>query len=164
MTVTIGIFDKEDEVLQAVRLLREAGVEQEEIRVVVNNREGAPLLAADGEVAIEELYEIQAIRSHDENGDVLPFGTAPMATGGFPVGSMSMNSNSGTAGVVFYGSNSDEEASSSGVLHAIGIPENAAKQCGQAVESGQYLLVAKTDPELDAQDCLRQAGASDVFQ
>ncbi len=161
MAVTIGIYEKEDKALEAIRLLREAGAEGDDIRVVFGNREGAPLLASNGSVHIEELYEIQQVRSHDED-DALPLGVAPIAAG-YPAGNSTMNSGP-AAGVVMAGFDSDSGPSSEAVLQDIGIPSDAAEQCGKAIESGRFVLVVDVDSEINVQSLLRHAGASEVLK
>jgi 3-hydroxyisobutyrate dehydrogenase-like beta-hydroxyacid dehydrogenase len=42
MTVNIGIFQKQEDVVEAIRLLREAGLDHDDIRVIVKNAENAP--------------------------------------------------------------------------------------------------------------------------
>ncbi|MCD9025978.1 general stress protein [Cohnella silvisoli] len=159
MAVTVGIFNKEEEVLEAIRLLREAGVDKDEIRVVVGNREGAPILASNGDVHIEELYEIQETRELDGEDRIFPIGVAPSVTG-YPVGNTLMGI--GTASVIVAGYDSEDGLSSEEVLKDIGIPGEAAKKCGEAVESGSYLLVADADSEINASSLLKHAGASDI--
>ncbi len=158
MAVSIGIFEKEEEVLEAIRLLREAGADRDEIRVVVNNREGAPLLASDGNVNMEELYRIQSARKYEEDLDI-PIGAAPIATG-YPVGNTSVNS--GPAGVILAGFGSDDGPNSKGVLQDIGIPSQSAELCGKAIENGRFVLVADTDSEISSQSLLKHAGADVV--
>jgi len=156
MAVTIGIFEKEENVLEAIRLLRQAGVEQDEIRVIVNNREGAPILAASGDVNLEELYEIQETRRHEEDGGPI-LGVAPVAAG-FPIGNSSMGT--GPAGFVVAGIDSEEDSGREEILRDIGIPSSSAAQCRQAAEKGHFVLAA--DSKISVQALLSQAGA-DAF-
>lgn len=161
MAVTVGIYEKEDKALEAIRLLREAGAEEDDIRVVVGNREGAPMLASNGNIPIEELYEIQQVRSHDED-DTLPLGVASIGTG-YPAGSTTMNPGP-VAGVILAGVDSENRLNSEAVLRDIGIPSDAAEQCGKAIESGQFVLVVDVDSEINVQTLLRHAGASEVLK
>jgi hypothetical protein len=156
MAISIGIFEKEEDVLEAIRLLREAGVDQDEIRVVVNNREGAPMLASDGNVNIEELYRIESARSYDDDGS-FPLGVVPIAAG-YPVGSTSVSS-SGPSGVILAGLGSDDVPDSERILRAIGIPSQSAEQCGHAIENGKYVLVSDADSDINSQSLLKHAGA-----
>ncbi len=158
MALTIGIFEKEEEVLRAIRLLREAGADQDEIRVVVGNSENAPILASRTDIRLEEIYAIQEARKRGEDAD-LPLGVAPIATG-YPVGNTTIGT--GPAGVVLAGIDSGDDSGSEEVLQAIGIPGKAAEQCGKAVESGHYLLIADVDSEINTRSLLSHAGAANV--
>jgi hypothetical protein len=160
MAVAIGIFDKEEEVLEAIRLLREAGVDKEEIRLVVGNREGAPILASSGDVQIEELYEIQEARAHNGDDQVLPPGVTPIATG-YTLGSTA--NGFAPAGVLMVRSGWDDGPGSEEILRDIGIPNQETERCGKAVESGRFLLVADAESEINARTLLSHAGAAEVF-
>lgn len=156
MTVTIGIYEKEENVLEGIRLLREAGVDKGEIRIVVNNIEGAPILTSVADVPVEEIYAIQKARAEDE-GPLL--GSVPYPTG-FPVGNASTTT--GPVGIILPRIDSDNGPSSMEVLSDIGIPSDSADRCGRAVEAGNYLLITESDSQTNVQSLLRHAGASDV--
>ncbi|MFC5468640.1 hypothetical protein ACFPPD_07890 [Cohnella suwonensis] len=158
MAVTVGIYDKEEQVLEAIRLLREAGAEEDDLRVVVNNREGAPLLSADGHIRMEELYRIQATRERE--GDGAPIvAYAPLA-GGYPVGVPAIGS--GPSGVVLTGLGTGNAAGAKEVMLDIGVPANAAEKCARAVESGKYALVADVAEDISSETLIGHAGAIDV--
>lgn len=160
MSVSIGIFEQEDKVLEAIRLLRNAGVETNEIRVIVSNREGAPLLASTGEVNLEELYEIEEARD-DEEDVGLPLAAAPLA-GGFPVG-MGTSFGANPAGVIITGYDSAAGSGTEKTLREIGIPDHAAESCRRAVESGSYVLMADASSELNLSTLLSDAGAHETM-
>lgn len=158
MAENIAIYDKEANVLEAIRLLREAGAEEDDIRVIVNNREGVPLLSSHHDVRIEELYEVQLTRGDESDKDTLvtaahnpPFPIGASATGPGPVG------------VVFAGGFGYDEPGSEELLREMGIPANAAGRCAEAVENGRCVVVADTEAGINASALLRQAGARDVI-
>ncbi|TVX95495.1 general stress protein [Cohnella terricola] len=157
--VVVGIFDQESEVLEAMRSLREAGAAQEEIRVVVGNREGARILASSPQVNLEELYEIQETRQREEDNNFF-VGSAPVAFAFSPGNTTMGNGMPGAivAGNVFFG----DGAGSEKLLKDIGIPAGCTDLCAKAVENGQYLLVADTVSEIDVQSMLAKAGAIHV--
>jgi hypothetical protein len=159
LTVTIGIFDKEEEVLEGIRLIQKAGVDKDKIRVVVGNLEGAPLLSSSRDVHIEELYEIQETRWHDEDAPTIPLITPNFA--GFTAGSTM----SGGVPVIvpMSGFGLDDGPRSVEILQDIGIPDQAAEKCGKAIESGCFLLVTDADANINARTLLNHAGAADVF-
>lgn len=158
MTVNIGIFDKEESVLNAVRLMREAGAEEEDIRVIVNNREGAPQLASREDIRMEELYEIQESRNRDADGnrsEMLIPGVI-----GYPAGMSTIGPV--PAAIVISGNSVFEGPDSAEILGEMGIPGHAAKRCAEAIESGRYVLVADTDPDISSESLLDHAGAAEI--
>jgi hypothetical protein len=157
MEVTVGIFEKEVDVLEGIRLLREAGVDQGEIRIVVNNREGVPILTSNVDVPIDELYAIQEARRDGDEGD-LYLGAVPFAMG-YPVGNTVTNT--GAIGAVVAGFDSDGPSIEE-VLNDIGISGIAAELCEKAVETGRYLLVADSDLDINVQSLLHLAGAVNI--
>ncbi|WP_158602439.1 general stress protein [Cohnella endophytica] len=159
MAMKIGIFDKEENVLDAIRLLREAGAEEEDIRVIVNNREGAPQLSSQDDIRMEELYEIQQARSREADGDRSVIVTPSVV--GYPVGTSPLGSG-GLVGVVVNGDSVYDGPDSSDVLRDMGIPRNAAERCARAIEKGRYVLVADTESDIRAESLLDHAGAGEV--
>jgi hypothetical protein len=160
MTITMGIFEREEAVLEGVRLLREAGLKQSEIRIIVGNLEGAPLIASNADVPIEELNAIQETRRATEEGS-LPLGAVPLSTA-YPAGNAVTGAGPG-GGVVFTGILDEDGPSRAEVLSDIGIPSSAIKSCGIAIESGHYILVADANsPNMEA--ALRSAGANIVAE
>ncbi len=150
----IAIFDNEQGVLDAIRLLREAGAEQDDIRVVVNNREGAPRLTSEGNVRIEELYELQLARL-DNGGD------ARLITPGLQPGGLSQYGSTGLEAALV-GNPHRDEPSSEELLRDIGIPGEAAGCCAKAIENGRYVVVTDTEVGINAEALLRRSGATDI--
>lgn len=160
MAVTIGVFENEDDVLEAVRLLREAGLDRDDLRIVVNNSEGAPILSSQSDIPIDEVQAIQTTRDGARLGtDVLPVGGVPLAAG-FTTGSAGLNV--APSGGVLIGALNEDGYGTVEVLRDIGIPGDAADRCSTEVESGRYLLVAETEADGSAESMLRHAGAAKV--
>lgn len=162
MSVHIGIFNKEEEVVEAIRMLREAGVDHDGIRVIVKNAENAPLIASRTDIAVEDLTDIEDARDRDTGvTDGLPIGVvgvtagnlgsgAPFAgyPGGFVIGAFDWDEDNG-----------DRER----VLRDVGVPDHAAERCEDEVGAGRYLVLADSDEDTNAPTILRHAGASDVL-
>lgn len=167
MTVKIGVFNREEAVLEAVRIIRESGAEREELRIVVDNKENAPLLAANSEVPVEEIHGILADRRRYGDGSDVVIPVAPVGTTtGFPggIGAVPGGAPGPIAAVPIFaadGRGPDREQ----VMQEIGIPDGAAEACSEAVEAGNYLLVAEfaEESELDAELLLHNAGAARVL-
>lgn len=161
MTMTIGIFEQEAKVLEAVRKLSEAGEGISGIRVAVKNREGAPLLTEDGNVPLEALDELRGARGNEAGGDDDAW-IAASAPLWYPAGNTTTGA--GPAGVVLaYGYDSEEGLDGEEAFNRIGVTGEAAKRCARATNSGHFVLLAETDREGSAASLLSQAGA-DVIE
>ncbi|MFC4600214.1 hypothetical protein [Cohnella hongkongensis] len=155
MTINVGIFEQEDQVLEGIRALQEAGAKGSEIRVVVGNREDVPMLAASPDVNLEEAYEIQAARLEDTGEAWVP-GVAPISA--YPAGNLTAGN--GTPGVAVVVDEDRGEAGTEGTLVAIGIPGRLSKRCARAVDSGRIVLAVEAGNEIDARRILERAGAA----
>ena len=81
MTVIIGIYDKEEAVLDGVRALMEAGADRGELRVVVNNTASAPLITSREDIQLDVLYAIQFTRRGNDDAGFPAFGATPDRVG-----------------------------------------------------------------------------------
>ncbi|MFC5530880.1 hypothetical protein [Cohnella yongneupensis] len=145
--------------LDAIRMLREAGAEADDLRVIVNNREGAPRLSSEGDIRIEELYEIQLTRGDDTDRDTLL--TTIAGNAALPVGISTTGG--GPLGVVLSSDFNGEFQASADLLQEMGIPGDAAGRCAKAIENGRYVLVTDTEVGINAEALLSRAGAADVI-
>jgi hypothetical protein len=162
MTVTIGFFDNEEGALDAAKKLKEGSTKANGVRLLVQNADSAPILTAQTDIPVEEVYAIR-----DERGyggiDIVPLGAAAFTpTGGYN-GANGATGN-GTPGVVVGGLGSEEGPGTKEVLQDIGIPDHHADSCKDAINNGQYLLVADGDLGIETEDWLRQAGAWQTLQ
>ncbi|MDB4867324.1 MAG: hypothetical protein JWR03_1657 [Cohnella sp.] len=159
MSVNIGIFEKEADVVEAIRLLREAGVDHDEMRVIVKNADAAPLITSTTDVPVEELAGLQEAGERETG-----------IAGGWPVLAAVPNNSLGNGttanppGVIvgaFHPEN--EENFSGGVMREVGIPNHASERCGEEVDAGRILLCMEADDSTNAATILRHAGAADVL-
>ncbi|OBZ11280.1 MULTISPECIES: hypothetical protein [Bacillales] len=160
MTVTIGIFKKEESVLDAIKRFQANAWNDYNLRIVVKNKESAPILASQSDVPVEEVYEIREAQEPLIERAVPPVGAVPLAAGGYTAGSIGASGS--PTGFVPIVNDPDQYPSTHDVLHDIGIPAEHAKECGDAVELGRYLLIIETESAAEAETLLRQAGAANV--
>jgi len=161
MTVTIGIFDQEVQVLDAIRMLRDAGASAEELRVVVDNREGAPLIASEEGIHLEEVYEIRETLRDGRGDGPVAWGGAVAAAGG-PSGNL-VFSNGAVGGAVAYpGADFEDGPGTEDVLREIGVPGRVSDRGAKAIDGGKYLLVADPSDDIEARSIMERAGAFDV--
>lgn len=162
MTVTIGFFDNEESVLDAAKRLREGCTRASGVRLLVQNAESAPILAAQSDIPVEEVYSIRDARGYG-TVDAAPLGVAPFTAGGY-AGANTVAGTGSPGVVVGVGFGETEGPGTEDVLEDIGIPDKHAKSCGDAIDNGQYLLVAEGDLGLETADWMRQAGAWKTLQ
>jgi hypothetical protein len=162
MTVNIGIFQKQEDVVEAIRLLREAGLDHDDIRVIVKNAENAPLIASNTDVLVEDLTGIQDARNQDSSAQ----GIAPLGLAGIPANTgMGTSTQNGYPGALIMGAMDDdqEDADREQLLRDIGIPGHASERCEEEVGAGRYLVLTETGDDTNANSILRHAGAADVL-
>ncbi|CAM4516560.1 hypothetical protein FHS16_003288 [Paenibacillus endophyticus] len=162
MTVTIGIFEKEENVLEAIRMLQAARTGKQNLQIIVKNKEAAPLLAGQTDIPVDEVYDIREAQERNGERVVAPLGAAPLAAGGYVAGGTGVVGGS-PAGFVTGALDADNDTRTEDVLQGIGIPDKHAKTAGDAIEQGRYLLSADTDYEEETKALLIQAGAADVI-
>ena len=82
MTVTIGIFEKEESVLEAIKRFQAARTDKQSLRIVVKNKESAPLLAGQTDIPVDEVYDIREAQERGGDRVVSPIGAAPLVADG----------------------------------------------------------------------------------
>jgi hypothetical protein len=165
MSVNIGIFDKEADVVEAIRLLREAGMDHDEMRVIVKNAETASLIASATDVPVEELAGVQGAETDDGLPDAGFAGRLPVliaAPGNNQVGGTTSYGSGVAAAAGLFGLDG-EDGHNDRWLRDIGIPGHASERCGEEVDAGRILLFAETDEDTNTDSILRHAGAADVL-
>ncbi|MDI4647588.1 hypothetical protein [Cohnella hashimotonis] len=184
MGITIGIFESEQHVLDAVELLRANGAHQGDVRVIVKSEENVPLLSASDAIQVESITGIKEARDRsygDRDGDgggswgdegVIPLPAAGLlatpqvsGTGGYVGGVVP----AGVAAAGLANSSSrlldwDGDGPDTGdVLSDLGLPDRDASRLAGEVNDGRYLVVVGERPDDQASSLLSRAGAVDVL-
>lgn len=162
MTVTIGIFEKEESVLEAVRMFQAARTDKQSLQIVVKNKEAAPLLAGQTDIPVDEVYDIREAQERGGDRIVSAIGAAPLVSDGYVAGGAGVVGGNG-AGIVVGTGDLDHNTRTKNVLEDIGIQGKHAEMAGDSIEQGRFLLAADTDDEEEAKRLLIQAGAFDVI-
>ncbi|WP_138754991.1 general stress protein [Paenibacillus sinopodophylli] len=157
MTVTIGIFEKEEHVLEAIKLFQAAREDKQSLQIIVKNKEAAPQLSSQTSIPVDEVYDIR--EAGEPNGERI---IAPLAAGGYVAGSAGVVGGS-PAGIVTGAFDLDNDTRTKNVLQSIGVPDKHADTAENAIEQGQYLLSTDTEFEEKAKALLIQAGAIDII-
>lgn len=182
MGVTIGIFESEQRVLDAVELLRANGAHRDDVRVIVKSEENVPLLSASDAIQVESITGIQEARDRtygDRDGDgswgdegVLPLPAAGLlatpqvsGTGGY-VGGI-VPAGLAAAGLAGRGGGlldlDGDGPHTDDVLSDLGLPEGNADRLAEEVNGGRYLVVVGERPDDQAGSLMSQAGAVEVI-
>lgn len=163
MKVTIGIFKREEGVLDAAQAFQATNTGADSVRIIVKNKEAAPLLSSQSNTPVEEVYEIRQAQERGNESNVPVFGAAPITTGAYSAGGLGIGTNSG--GVVVNAKDPvlDERQRTQDVLHAIGIPGRFVEECGDAIEQGHFLLVSQDESGAVAEELLLRSGAFNVI-
>ncbi len=160
MTMSIGVFERQEDVLEAIRGLQQSGMQDKNIRVVVKDAESAPLIAANADVPIEDVQDIEGTGYRMDASTVPPI--AGVAGGS---ASLSEGANIGTPGGVYIAAFGidDEHRDRKKLLQEVGIPNGIAKQCEEKIDAGCYLLLAESGEDALARTVIREAGATEVW-
>ncbi|GIO11280.1 hypothetical protein J19TS2_08350 [Cohnella xylanilytica] len=168
MAWTMGIFEREQQVLDAARRLREAGLGDSRLRVIVKNEESAPLLSSQDAVPVEgiagvrETRERQEREGHEWDGD----GEAVVPAVAYLGTLQGFGTAGNTAPVAAYALSNvgDDDLEAANVLRGMGVPDSAADACADALRGGKFVLTAEEDGEAaQAGELMRATGAVDVL-
>ncbi|MDQ8734931.1 hypothetical protein [Paenibacillus sp. LHD-38] len=162
MTVTIGIFEKEESVLEAIKMFQAAGTDKQSLQIVVKNKEAAPLLAGQTDIPVDEVYDIREAQERGGDRIVSPIGAAPLVSDGYVAGGAGVVGGNPT-GIVTGTGDLDHNTRTKNVLLDIGIQGKHAETAVDSIEQGRFLLAADTDDKEETKRLLIQAGAFDVI-
>ncbi|MCC3375782.1 general stress protein [Cohnella sp. REN36] len=171
MGMTIGIFNQEQQVIDAIEMLRSAGAHKEDLRVIVKSESDAPLLSSNSDVPVEGVAGVREARERvareDEGSWTGDEGVLPVA------GVAAAPQMTGTAGypgsgplvpvVGLFDWDGGEAPDSERVLSDMGLPDGAADRVAEELVGGKYVLVAEERPDGQTERILRQAGAIDTL-
>ncbi|OMF19294.1 hypothetical protein BK133_29885 [Paenibacillus sp. FSL H8-0548] len=163
MKVTIGIFKREEGVLDAAQAFQATNTGTGSLRIIVKNKESAPLLASQSSTPVEEVYEIREAQERGNGNNVPIIGAAPISTAAYSAGGLGIGTNSGGVVVNAYDPVLDQHQRTQDVLHAIGIPGRFVEECGDAIEQGHFLLVTQDESGAAAEELLLRSGAFNVI-
>ena len=148
MTRKIGIFDTEQQAITAVEQLEQAGFAKSELKVLAKDSEHSRRIEAESDVHVDELRELDDMPDRQGLGSlgmaaaagfggagvnsvygITGYGSAPYIAGAYPF-----------AAAVLLGG--DEH---SDTLRALGLDDDEAQDCSQALRSGSVVVIVETD-------------------
>ncbi|MCQ6562699.1 general stress protein [Paenibacillus mendelii] len=143
MAYKLGIFRQEQQVINAVQELEKEGFTKHELQVFAKDREHSRRVEAETDVHADELNELTDTRDYIEEGDiaVVPAG---VMSGGSPVAGYGGTAFGGNgAGAIVGGVWGDDSAIEES-LRTLGLDDDAAKQCRDAIAEGWLVVTAHT--------------------
>ncbi|WP_169087217.1 general stress protein [Paenibacillus sp. PL91] len=148
MARKIGIFDTEQQAITAIEQLEQAGFVKGELKVLAKDSYHSRRIEAESDVHVDELGELEDMPDRQGLGvlgmaaasgfggvgvnavyGVAGYGSAPYIAGGYPF-----------AAAMLLG---DDEHSDT--LQALGLDDDEAKVCSQALQSGSLVVIVETD-------------------
>jgi hypothetical protein len=164
MTRTIGIFEREDQVLEAIERLRSSGLQEDQLRVIVKNEEDAPLLSSQAEVPMEGLAGLRETAERSErDGNPLGGDAAILPAAAWYGTSQSSGTTGGTAPIAAFGlAYLDSGEDNDRLVENMGVPSHLADECSEALGQGKFLLMADSD-QAEEESPMMDAGAHRVL-
>ncbi|WP_219835532.1 general stress protein [Paenibacillus sp. R14(2021)] len=143
MSCQAAIFNTQNEAIQAIEALEQAGFTRTEIKVIAKDREHSRRIETETNVHADELQDLQDTRSAmDEHGTDDIRVMAPLAAtpginmaGGF-TGGMAYPGNSLIAASVFL----DDDNGVSSALHDLGLGSGDFEPCREALARGAIIV------------------------
>ncbi|MGO4111075.1 hypothetical protein [Paenibacillus sp. YAF4_2] len=186
MAKIIGAFASQQEVIDTIHALEQAGFVQGEMKIIAKDGEHSRRIEAESDIHVDELEELASTISGQEGdggrGQEWAAAAAIPAIG--LTGGGSWNPGFAAAGLTAIGGNLTgdfifgDEDRIHGALTALGLDEQEASSCRDSIREGATLVVIDTDesksffdkdggPDLSrlgiAEGIYRQNGASRIF-
>lgn len=162
MARKIGIFDTEQQAVTAIQQLEQAGFVKGELQVLAKDTEHSRRIEAESDVHVDELRELED-RSNQQGVSRLGItaaagfaGTgvnAGLGFGGYGSSYMAGGYPLAAAAVLL---NEDEH---SNTLQALGLDDEEARLCSQALRNGSLIVIAQTD---ESKSFLEKDGGPDL--
>ncbi|MGG4034340.1 general stress protein [Paenibacillus cisolokensis] len=176
MKRTIGIFGKAQSAIDAVEALQAEGFDKKEIKVLVKDAERSRRIESETDIDADELEELAAEGPERAwpYGDGIGIWAVPGAVGsGTQVSGGPYSAGAGGFAIasVLFG----DEDRYEGVLQSLGLNDNEAKACRDALKNGAAVVVAESEgaddgsggPDLspggDAEAVFRRCGAEQII-
>ncbi|WP_028609363.1 general stress protein [Paenibacillus harenae] len=174
MTRKIGIFDTEQQAINAIQQLEQAGFVQGELQVLAKDSEHSRRIEAESGVHADELRELED--TSDERQGLGRMGMATAAGFGTP-GATAAYGITGYGTSVLFGGVFPSVAAAlfngnehDAALHSLGLDDDEAQLCHQALQNGSVIVIARTDESKslldkeDGPDLSRLSKAEAIFR
>lgn len=177
MSYKIAIYDTQNEAIEAIQALEQAGFAPTELTVIAKDREHSRLIESETDVHADEMQELTEARAaSDEHGIEDPRVVAPVAAtsgfgmSGFFAGGMVYPGASFVAAGAFL----DDDTGMDSALSDLGVAGDDIEACRKAIEAGAFVVAADIGnanpdggPDLSrsgtAEAAYRSSGASRIL-
>ncbi|NBD23948.1 general stress protein [Paenibacillus glycinis] len=150
MGYKIGIFESQNEAIQAIQALEHAGFTNKELTVIARDREHSRRIESETNVHADELQDLADTRSAtDQHGLGDPRVVAPIAASpGMPMagtfaGGFAYPGTSFVTAAAFL----DDDNSMGSALSDLGVPSGDIDACREAIARGAIVIAADTGSE-----------------
>lgn len=180
MAKKIGIFEKEQQVIDTIHALEQMGFEKAEMKIFAKDAQHSRRIEADTDIHVDEVQELAETRAEttgNEGGIPLFGATALPVSGMSGVGGWNAGPIAATSFLAGDGLVGDEDGIYKS-LQALGLDSKESSSCLDAIRSGSTIVVVETDeskslldkdggPELStlgiAEGIFRQNNALDII-
>jgi len=174
MQQVIGVFDTQEQAIEAVEGLEREGFRRESLKVLAKDYESSRRIERETDVHVDELNDLVDTREDSGEG---PLNSFP---GGF-IGGAGVSPVIGATGLSTYNASTIFPAGAfawtaypggrelDGALHALGIRGEAAAMCTEALNEGRFVIAAEVGQEAgDYRSAVEQAmrvyGAKEIVR
>lgn len=172
MQQVIGIFDTQEQAIEAIDGLERAGFRRTDVKVLAKDYESSRRIERETDVHVDELNDLVDTREDSGEG---PLNSFP---GGY-IGGAGVSPAVGATGLSTYNASTIFPAGAfawtaypagrefTSALHALGVGDEAAALCTEALNEGRFVVAAELGQSAagsrsDAEKVLRACGASAV--
>lgn len=165
MAKKIGIFDNEQQVIQAVGELEQAGFVAGEMKILAKDSEHSRRIERETDAHVDEMRELEETESHADGTGTI--GLASSAGYGFPIaagtyaaygtpGYNGMGANGGFAFAALFAFLGDDHDES---FRSLGLDTKETELCSEALRNGSIALIVETS---ESKSLLDKDGGPDL--
>jgi hypothetical protein len=172
MPQVIGVFDTQEQAIEAVQGLERAGFRREQLKVLAKDYESSRRVEHETDVHVDEINDLVDTREDSGEG---PLNTFP---GGY-IGGAGVSPVVAATGLSTYNASTifpagafawtayPEGEEMSSALHALGVGDQAGAVCTEALNEGRFVVAAEIgqgagERQATAEQVMRGCGARDL--
>jgi hypothetical protein len=165
MPRVIGVFDTQEQAIEAVQGLEKAGFRRERLHVLAKDYESSRRVENETDVHVDEINDLVDTREDSGEGPLNTFAGSYIGGAGVsPVvaaaGLSTYNASTIFPSGAFAWTSYPEGEEMSSALHALGVGDQAGAICTEALNEGRFLVAA----EIGQDEAERQSAAEEVMR